>query len=48
MVVALTLVGGVVHMLVPTDEEEATERCHDASRDKLFSPSTAVFAEDVQ
>lgn len=40
--------GGSAYALTPSDEDEAVERCQAAIRDKLFSPSTAVFADEVR
>ncbi|MGX4657116.1 hypothetical protein ACWCHM_26205 [Micromonospora sp. SCSIO 07396] len=48
VVVVAALAGGLTWWLVPTTEDEAIDRCHDAIRDKLYAPSTAAFADEVE
>lgn len=48
VVAVLAAGGGTAYALIPTDEDEAVEHCQAAVRDKLYSPSTAVFAKDVE
>lgn len=48
-VAAVLLAGaGTAYALAPSSDDKAVEQCQDAIRDKLFSPSTAVFADEVK
>ncbi|MGW3608920.1 hypothetical protein ACWD6N_03375 [Micromonospora sp. NPDC005163] len=45
--VVLLAAGGVAYALMPTDEDEAVDRCQTAISGQLKSPSTAKYADGV-
>ncbi len=47
MAVVLLVAGGVTWLLLPSDSDEAADRCRDAVTERLKAPSTAEFS-DVQ
>ncbi|PWR08559.1 hypothetical protein DKT68_15190 [Micromonospora acroterricola] len=47
VLVGLVAVGGLAYALMPSDEDEAVERCQAAISGQLKSPATAEYADDV-